>query len=132
LDLRKKFEAREWQKNELFSEYCHHKLILRNRMPIAKEKILRNQTWMHLFSSVQEIMQAFSKIILKQEQQANKEAVSKNINRRTWNGLSAVHNKETDAQNVRANRGTLKCYECNETGLLRMLVEEKNRESKIN
>jgi len=32
--VRKKFEARKWQRNELFSEYCHHKLILRNR-PIA-------------------------------------------------------------------------------------------------
>jgi len=77
LDLRKKFETRGWQKNELFSEYCHHKLILGNWEPIAKEEMidyiidripsetLRNQAQMHLFSSVQEIMQAFNKITLK-------------------------------------------------------------------
>jgi len=70
-------------------------------VPIAKEemidyiidgipsKTLRDQARMHLFSSVQEIMQAYSKITLKQEQQANK-AVSKNISKRTWNGRSAV------------------------------------------
>jgi len=40
LDLRKKFETRGWQKNELFSEYCHHKLILGNRVPIAKEEMI--------------------------------------------------------------------------------------------
>jgi len=126
LDLRKKFEARGWQKNELFSEYCHHKLILGNRVPIAKEEMidyiidgipsetLRDHARMHSFSSVQE-MQAFSKITLKQEQQANKEVINKNISRRKWNG-QLVQNKEISAQKIKASRGTLKCYECNETG----------------
>jgi len=80
-----------------------------------QSETLRNLARMHLFPSVQEIMQAFSKITLKQEQQANKEAVSKYSDRKTWNGR-AVQNKEMGAQNVKANRGTLKCYECNETG----------------
>lgn len=64
LEARKKFEAREWRKNEAFNNYCHDKLILGNRVPVTKSELvdylidgipsesLQNQAKMHSFSSV--------------------------------------------------------------------------------
>lgn len=126
LELRKKFEAREWQKNELFSEYCHHKLILGNRVPVAKEEMvdyviegipseaLRNQARMHLFSSVQEMMKAFSKVTLKSEQGATSRDVNaaRGATRKQWRGPAEEKSKEVASKNLKINsKEAQKCYE---------------------
>jgi len=40
LELRRKFEAREWRSGESFADYCHHKLILGNMVPISDDDIV--------------------------------------------------------------------------------------------
>lgn len=40
LTLRRKFESRIWRKGEPFYDYYHDKIVLANRIPIAKDEIL--------------------------------------------------------------------------------------------
>lgn len=79
LDLQCKFEARMWKRDKSFSDYCHDKLILGNRVSIATEELveymidgipiasLQNQARMQSFSPVQELMVTFKKIKLRPE-----------------------------------------------------------------
>lgn len=144
LELRKKFEAREWQ-NELFSEYCHHKLILGNRVPVVKEEMvdyviegipseaLRNQARMHLFSSVQEMMRAFSKVTLKSEKGVTNRDVNeaRGAMRKHWRGPAEEKSKEAASKNLKiSSRGAQKCYECNEVGHYANVCPSKREGSK--
>ncbi|KYN50111.1 hypothetical protein ALC62_00139 [Cyphomyrmex costatus] len=129
LDSRRKFEARTWKTNEAFSDYCHDKLILGNKVPIIQDELieyvidgipsesLQNQARMQSFSSVQELTKAFKKITLKTE----------TTNRRSttlpWNDpQKKVDRKIVDSKEpmkikmTTTTRGVVKCYKCNQAG----------------
>jgi len=38
--LHEKFRAREWTKDETFSDYMHEKIVLGNRVPIEEKQLL--------------------------------------------------------------------------------------------
>jgi len=38
--LHEKFRAREWRKDETFSDYMHEKIVLGNRVPIEEKQLL--------------------------------------------------------------------------------------------
>ncbi|KYM95011.1 hypothetical protein ALC62_14354 [Cyphomyrmex costatus] len=131
LELRKTFESRQWQKGELFSEYCHHKQILGNRVPIDKEEmvdyviegipseVLRNQARMHRFTSVQDVTQAFNKISLKVEPESTlrEKHVNKGVTKKQGSGGFSEKKDESTATAPRvSSRGAIKCYECNNMG----------------
>lgn len=40
ITLRKQFEERRWRRDEAFAEYCHEKVILGNRVPVADEELI--------------------------------------------------------------------------------------------
>lgn len=40
MDLRKKFKALVWKKNETFREYAHDKIVMGNRVPIDEGDML--------------------------------------------------------------------------------------------
>lgn len=80
LERRRKFERRMWQSEKSFGDYCHHKIILGNRVPIDEKEMvdylidgipsesLKNQARMHSFSTVQQVIKAFRTISLKSVQ----------------------------------------------------------------
>lgn len=73
----KKFEARDWRKDETFHEYVHEKIIIGNRVPIGTDKIidyvidgipdnvLRDQARLHRFTSIELLLDAFETITLR-------------------------------------------------------------------
>ncbi|KMQ87466.1 hypothetical protein RF55_13252 [Lasius niger] len=72
LTLRRKFEARVWKGDEPFSNYYHEKVILANRVPVAKDELLdylieniqlRNQARLMKFRSGAELLEAFKSIV---------------------------------------------------------------------
>lgn len=76
LALRKKFEARVWKGDEPFCNYYHEKMILANRVPVAKDELLdyliegiinvnlRNQIRFAKFKSRAELLEAFESVSL--------------------------------------------------------------------
>lgn len=74
--LRRKFEEREWKKEETFCEYMHDKVILGNRVPIDEDEIveyivddipdpiLRDQARVSGLRTKNSLMEAFEKITL--------------------------------------------------------------------
>lgn len=71
---------------------------------------------MHMFSSVQEMMRAFSNIKLEAEPGTRRDVpASRSVSQKPWSGQFAGKNKETASKTFKVNsRGAKKCYECNE------------------
>lgn len=141
MDLRRKFEARKWQKEETFSEYWHEKVILGNRVTLKEEELieyiidgipsesLKNKTRMQSFSSVQVLLKAFKKISLTSEverrsfynTQRNEKFFRANRNFTTENEASirtkrAMSNKEQKNLPAEFTRKKITCYTCNKEG----------------
>ncbi|XP_024872293.1 uncharacterized protein LOC112454896, partial [Temnothorax curvispinosus] len=132
LERRRQFEARKWKKTETFSEYCHDKLILGNRVPIAEDKMvdyiiegipsedLRNQAQMHSFETVPALLRGFRKIKLTMPETATP--------RREYVGTLSQYikpklgvpktDKESPSKSGVSTRGSSKCYNCQEVGHL--------------
>lgn len=81
---------------------------------------LRNQAKMHSFSSVQDLMKAFSKVTLQPEQGYRRDASNfKDAKRKTGGSpIKTGVRKSTDDASKVGNRGICRCYECSETGHL--------------
>ncbi|XP_063993645.1 uncharacterized protein LOC135171192 [Diachasmimorpha longicaudata] len=79
LDLRRKFEARQWKAFETFGEYYLDKLALANRIAVAEDELvdylidgipdpaLRSQARIQNFSSKTEMLKAFKKVSMRRE-----------------------------------------------------------------
>lgn len=114
-------------------------------MPVTKEEMvdyiiegipseaLRNQARMHLFSSVQEMMRAFSKVTLKSEQGATSRdtKVGRGAQWKQWREPTEEKSKEAPLKNFKvSSRGAQKCYECNEVGHYANVCPSKKEGSK--
>jgi len=135
LELRRKFEAREWRSGESFADYCHHKLILGNMIPISDDDIvdyvidgipaepLQNQARMHSFDKIEDLMKAFEKIKLpawkqKPRRDSFSTAESKSHIRSESHpsGPSSASQKDDVEKARTSTRRTSKCYQCEGTG----------------
>lgn len=127
LERKRLFENRIWEKGESFNDYCHAKVILGNKVPIAEEETveyvvdgipstsLRNQAKMHCFSTVSELTKAFRRISLN--------TMDTTTARREFPGVKNSKTKiitSTTAISKDNSRpiikGVVKCYQCDEVG----------------
>lgn len=131
LERRRKFERRMWQSEESFGDYCHHKIILGNRVPIDEKEMvdylidgipsesLKNQARMHSFSTVQQVIKAFRAISLKSVQGVHRREIvpSREVRGRPGGGRYEIINEETTKRSPKmSTRGVTRCYECNGNG----------------
>lgn len=89
LTLRKDFERRKWRNGETFSEYFHEKVVLANKASIDEEELIdclidgvpdarmRSQARMLRFTSTNDLLDAFQKLSLDNEQRGNVERSSR-------------------------------------------------------
>jgi hypothetical protein len=128
LERRRQFETRRWKKTETFSDYCHDKLILGNRVPIAESEMvdyviegipledLRNQAQMHSFTTVQELLKGFRKIKLT--------ACETTMTHHEYTGTRYTKPRTTTPKENMDGlskpkvtlRGSSKCYNCEQAG----------------
>jgi len=136
LELRRKFEAREWRSGESFADYCHHKLILGNMIPISDDDIvdyvidgiptepLQNQARMHSFDKIEDLMKVFEKIKLpawKQKPRRDSFSTAESKTRHICSeshpsGPSSASQKDDVEKAKTCSRRTSKCYQCEGTG----------------
>lgn len=120
LTLRREFESRVWRGGESFCDYCRDKMILANRIPIAKDEILdylidgvmdqqlRNQARLMNYRTGAELLKAFKKVQLGNSRPYD--AGSRREGPRTGNsGRAEAPRPSTMGQAVR-------CFKCRETG----------------
>lgn len=121
ITLKKQFEEKKWKREQSFSEYCHAKIILGNKISIAKDElmdyiingipdeVLRNQARLHNFDSMSTLLKAFEKVSLR-----NKMSVKGRVKDNTMTGRVAV---EGDRQSVKQDEKkitgrTIRCHNC--------------------
>lgn len=83
IDLRKRFEARVWRKGETFREYANDKVIMGNSIPVDVDDLLDylieripdqtlcNQARMQSFTTKGSLIDAFDKIMLREQTSTN-------------------------------------------------------------
>jgi len=124
-------EDHQWKKNELFSDYCHDKLIAGYKVPVDDDEAidfiidgipsapLRNQARMHRFSSVRELCDAFRLIKL--------EDAEPMADRREYTGAKDTKPKQTMRKITSSTKESApkllmapdreaRCFECNQPG----------------
>lgn len=129
LERRRQFEDRQWKRDETFSDYCHSKLILGNRVPIADDEMidylvegipsesLRNQAKIQSFPSVQALLTAFRKIKLSTtDVTARREYGGTKPNRFKNQESKTIQKGSDDSKSRPINRGVVRCYNCDVTG----------------
>ncbi|XP_036344068.1 uncharacterized protein LOC118753302 [Rhagoletis pomonella] len=107
--LRHKFEARMWRAGEGFAQYYNEKILLSNSLHYEDDELLgyliegitdeqlRNQAYLQCYASKSQLLQAFSKISLKQN-------------------ASRVASRGTAAATATQMSYTKRCYNCNCVG----------------
>jgi len=145
LELRRQFELRQWRRNESFADYCHEKLILGNQVPVSQDEVidyviegipseqLRNQARMQCFSSIEDLLQGFRRIILettKRSLGSPKDFQRKPIGDKA-SSLKVSTKSEDSIDRVNAASRSFKCYECKEPGhIARNCVAKKRMTEK--
>ncbi|XP_076660686.1 uncharacterized protein LOC143364060 [Halictus rubicundus] len=115
LTLRKEFESRVWTAGEPFSEYCHDKVILGNRVPIASDELidylidgiadtrLRDHARISRFRTTADLLEAFEKITLE--------------TRGTASGDKKFYKRSSDLRGKPEQpKKTVRCFNCGEAG----------------
>ncbi|XP_078051724.1 uncharacterized protein LOC144477862, partial [Augochlora pura] len=126
IEMRRKFEVRIWKREETFREYAHDKIVMGNRVPIETADMLdylidgipdgslRDQARIHCFATTQDLIDAFDKIVLRDQ------ALTNSTNRRErQNPVStkAMHGaKNINDKRYKTNKTNNSCFNCGESG----------------
>lgn len=128
MELRRKFETREWKKEESFNEYWHDKIILGNRISLQENElieylvdgipsdVLRNQARMQSFTDVQEVLKAFRKISLTPEVTKPSSNTSPRNNAPGKTNRIATNKGQVAPSTKPTVREAIRCYAYGQTG----------------
>ncbi|CAK9796129.1 Zinc finger protein GIS2 [Anthophora plagiata] len=113
LAVRREFERRTWQKNEMFADYFHDKKTLANQILIDPEELLdliidgvpdpliRDQARMQRLETTDELLDAFRKLSLRNDREPRDPKQP---------ALRKFATRDTTEEKVK------RCFNCNETG----------------
>lgn len=139
MDLKRKFEERNWRIDESFSNYFYDKTILANKMPIDEneltdypvdgipDEITRNQARIQRFGKKKDLLHAFEKIMLR----ASNKNHTRSNNNAIMNKMEMKHKTkpQTSSQEVAGqNSVPIKCYNCNQTEHVSKNCDKPKRE----
>lgn len=135
LALRKEFENKEWQYGETFTDYCHKKIILANKISIDEEELvdyiidgipirsMRDQAMMQQFPDKESLIKAMENMTLRSEQKTSHKS-EKVFGARHARTAESTRKAETDV----GGKQEPKCFNCNEMGHIAVKCSKPKRE----
>lgn len=135
LALRKEFENKEWQYGETFTDYCHKKIILANKISIDEEELvdyiidgipirsMRDQAMMQQFPDKESLIKAMENMTLRSEQKTSHKS-EKVFGARHARTAESTRKAEADV----GGKQEPKCFNCNEMGHIAVKCPKPKRE----